>query len=176
LAGRKGRLHILDAPYDGTKPQLCAVFNLNDNIAKGMKSLPPHNSRTARIFDVSIHSDFVITGLRDTKGPEKTRSARGDLMKILRDTYKQSFEERQIFRWLNDPLLVNDIGSISSQWIQCLGGSDPHLYRLVNRTSLQQDPLDYDLHPRDSYLTCAQDENDRLIGECVYVFDYVFHC
>ncbi|KAJ2989778.1 hypothetical protein NUW58_g3296 [Xylaria curta] len=66
-------------------------------------------------------------------------------------------------RWLNDPLLVNDIGSISSQWSQQFGGGDTHFYRLVNRTSLQQDPLDFDLHPRDSYLTCAQDTNDRLI-------------
>jgi hypothetical protein len=47
-----------------------------------------------------------------------------------------------------------------------LGGGNANFYRLVNRTSLQQDPLDYDLHPRDSYLTCAQDANDRLIGEC----------
>jgi hypothetical protein len=48
-----------------------------------------------------------------------------------------------------------------------LGDGNTNFYRLVNRTSLQQDPLDYDLRPRDSYLTCAQDDNDRLIGKYV---------
>jgi len=164
--GEKAVLQVIDAPYDGTAPQVLAVFSLNDDIAEGMKSLPPHSSGTARILDVTTHSDFVITGLRETKGPERTRPARDVLIKFLQDTYTQPFEERRIFRWLNDPLLVNDIGSIASQWSQRLGGGNANFYRLVNRTSLQQDPLDYDLHPRDSYLTCAQDANDRLIGEC----------
>ncbi len=160
-------LQVIDAPYDGTTPHRVAKFSLNDDIAEGMRNLPPHKSRTARILDITTHSDFIITGLRDTKGPEKTRPARDVLIKFLQDTYTQPFEERRIFRWLNDPLLVNDIGSISSQWSQRLGGGDKNFYRLVNRTSLQQDPLDYDLHPRDSYLTCAQDGNGRLIGVCV---------
>jgi hypothetical protein len=171
--GEKAVLQVIDAPYDGSKPQVLAVFSLSDNIAEGMKSLPPHGSGTARILDVTTHSDFIITGLRDTKGPERTRPARDVLIKFLQDTYtqqdtsKQPFKERRIFRWLNDPLLVNDIGSISSQWSQRLGGGNTNFYRLVNRTSLQQDPLDYDLHPRDSYLTCAQDADGRLIGECI---------
>jgi hypothetical protein len=165
--GEKAVLQVIDAPYDGTAPQVLAVFSLSDDIAEGMKSLPPHSSGTARILDVTTHSDFIITGLRDTKGPETTRPARDVLIKFLQDTYTQPFEERRIFRWLNDPLLVNDIGSISSQWSQRLGGGNTNFYRLVNRTSLQQDPLDYDLHPRDSYLTCAQDANGRLIGECL---------
>jgi hypothetical protein len=158
-------LQIIDAPYDGSKPQCCAQFSLGDNIAEGMKSLPPHSRGTARILDVTTHSDFIITGLRDTKGPETTRPARDDLINFLEDTYTQPFEERRIFRWLNDPLLVNDIGSISSQWSQRLGGVNTNFYRIVNRTSLQQDPLDADLHPRDSYLTCGQDADGRLIGE-----------
>ncbi|KAN0104858.1 hypothetical protein V8E51_010603 [Hyaloscypha variabilis] len=162
--GEKAVLQVIDAPYDGTTPQVRAVFSLNHDIAEGMRSLPPHSSGTARIIDITTHSDFIITGLRDTKGPEKTRPARDVLIKFLQDTYTQPFEERRIFRWLNDPLLVNDIGSISSQWSQRLGGGDTNFYRLVNRTSLQQDPLDYDLHPRDSYLTCAQDGNGRLIA------------
>jgi hypothetical protein len=165
--GEKAVLQVIDAPYDGSTPQVRAVFSLSDDIAEGMKSLPPHSSGTARILDVTTHSDFIITGLRDTKGPETTRPARDVLIKFLQDTYTQPFEERRIFRWLNDPLLVNDIGSISSQWSQRLGGGNTNFYRLVNRTSLQQDPLDYDLHPRDSYLTCAQDADGRLIGECV---------
>jgi hypothetical protein len=163
----KAVLHVIDAPFDGAAPQVHAVFNLGDDIAEGMKNLPSHRSGTARILDVTIHSDFVITGLRDTKGPATTRPARDELIKFLQDAYMQPFEERRIFRWLNDPLLVNDIGSVASQWSQRLGGGKPDFYRLVNRTSLQQDPLDYDLHPRDSYLTCAQDGDNRLIGKCV---------
>ena len=147
--GEKAVLQVIDAPYDGTTPQVRAVFSFSDNIAEGMKTLPPHSSGTARILDVTTHSDFIITGLRDTKGPETTRPARDVLIKFLQDTYTQPFEERRIFRWLNDPLLVNDIGSISSQWSQRLGGRSANFYRLVNRTSLQQDPLDLDLHPRD---------------------------
>jgi len=165
--GEKAVLQVIDAPYDGTKPQVLAVFSFDDDIAEGMKSLPPHGSKTARILDVTTHSDFIITGLREKRGPETTRTARDVLIKFLQDTYTQPFEERRIFRWLNDPLLVNDIGSIKSQWSQRLGGGNANFYRLVNRTSLQQDPLDYDLHPRDSYLTCAQDADGRLIGECI---------
>ncbi|KAE9370067.1 hypothetical protein N431DRAFT_559358 [Stipitochalara longipes BDJ] len=162
--GKKAVLQVIDAPYDGTTPQIRAVFGLSEDIAEGLKRLPPHSSGTARIIDVTTHTDFIITGLRDKKGPEKTRPARDVLLTFLRDTYTQPFEERRIFRWLSDPLLVNDIGSISSQWSQRLGGSDRNFYRLVNRTSLQQDPLDLDLHPRDSYLTCAQDADGRLIA------------
>ena len=167
--GGKAVLHVIDAPFDGSTPKVRAIFSLGDDIAEGMKNLPTHGSGTARILDVTVHSDFVITGLRDAKGPQTTRSARDELIKFLEDTYTQPFEERRIFRWLNDPLLVNDIGSISSQWSQRLGSGKTNFYRLVNRTSLQQDPLDYDLHPRDSYLTCAQDANNRLIGECVFL-------
>lgn len=165
--GEKAVLQVIDAPFDGRKPLPRAVFSFNDDIAEGMKSLPPHCTGTARILDVTVHSDFIITGLRATKGPETTRAARDVLIKFLQDTYTQPFEERRIFRWLSDPLLVNDIGSISSQWSQRLGGGSTNLYRLVNRTSLQQHPLDYDVHPRDSYLTCAQDADNRLIGECI---------
>ncbi len=163
----KSVLQVIDAPFDGTQPQVRAVFSFQDDIAEGMKGLPPHSSGTARIFDVTIHSDFVITGLRDTKGPERTRLVRDALSQFLEAEYGQPIKERRIFGWLHEPLLVNDIGSISSQWSQRLGGGDGNFYRLVNRTSLQQDPLDYELRPRDSYLTCAQDVNDRLIGECV---------
>lgn len=158
-------LQVIDAPYDGTKPQVRAELSLRDNIEEKMKSLPRHIEGTARILDITTHSDFIITGLRDTKGPEKTRQARDGLIKFLQDTYTQTFEERRIFRWLSDPLHVNDIGSISSQWEQRLGDGKANFYRLVNRTSLQQDPLDYDLHPRDSYLTCAQDARGRLLGK-----------
>jgi hypothetical protein len=158
-------LRVIDAPYDGRRPQEREVFSLSDNnIAERMRNLPPHSSGTARILDVTVHSDFIITGLRDMKSPEKTRPARDVLIKFLQDTYTQPIEERRIFRWLNDPLPVNDIGSISSQWSQRLGGGNTRFYRLVNRTSLQQDPLDLDLRPRDSYLTCAQVTDDRLIG------------
>jgi hypothetical protein len=165
LQGDKPVLRVIDAPYDGTTAQECAAFSINDSMVEGLKSLPLHRIGTARILEVTVHSDFIKTGLRDPKGPETTRSAREVLIKFLRDTYTQPFQERRIFRWINDPLLVNDIGSIRSQWSQCLGGNNTHLYRLVNRTSLQQDPLDYDVRPRDSYLTCAQDADERLIGE-----------
>lgn len=167
LQGEKAILQVIDAPYDGTTPQLRAVFSLSDDIAEGLKSLESHRSGTARILDVTTCSDFNITGLSDTKSPETTRPAGDVLIKFLQDTYTQPFEERRVFGWLHDPLLENDIGSISSQWSQRLGGGKANFDRLVNRTSLQQDPWDYDLHPRDSYLTCAQDANGRLIGECV---------
>ena len=163
--GGKAVLQVIDAPYNGTTPQVLRVFTLDDNIAEGMSNLPEHQSGTARIIEVTVHSDLVITGLRDTKGPVTTRPVRDDLINFLQETYTQPFEERRIFRWLNDPVHVNDIGSISSQWSQELGGQKTQFYRLVNRTSLQQDPLDYDLRPRDSYLTCAQDANERLIGK-----------
>ncbi|KAF4460908.1 hypothetical protein FALBO_12291 [Fusarium albosuccineum] len=169
----KAILKVIDAAFDGSRPQVRAEFSFGDNIEDGMRSLPIHEAGTARILDVTVHSDFVITGLRDTKGPERTRSARTALMRYLQNTYTQPLEERRIFRWLNDPLLVNDIGSISSQWSQRLGGDredhtrdgedHPQLYRLVNRTSLQQHPMDFDVRPRDSYLTCAHDSNNRLI-------------
>jgi hypothetical protein len=172
----KAVLQVIDAPLDGSKPLVQATFKLNRDIAQlnaeiaeGMRSLPMHEEKTARILDVTIHSDFAITGLRDKKGPESTRPARDVLIKFLQDTYTQPydqqkpFDERRIFRWLNDPLPVNDIGSISSQWSQQFGSGDKYFYRLVNRMSLQQDPLDYDLHPRESYLTCAHDANRRLV-------------
>lgn len=113
--GEKAVLRVFDPPFDGTKPQERAKFRLSDDIAEGMNCLPPHESGTARILDVTVHSDFVITGLRDTKGPKTTRPAREKLMGFLFDTYQQSFEERRLFRWLNDPIPVNDIGSISFQ-------------------------------------------------------------
>ncbi|MCJ1284069.1 hypothetical protein MMC26_003400 [Xylographa opegraphella] len=163
LQGSKAILQVIDAPFDGTTPRALARFCFGDNVAEGLESLSPHSSNTARILEFTVHSDFLITGLRDTKGPESTRPARDALIKYLQDTYTRPFEERQVFRWLNDPLLVNDIGSISSQWSQHLGGKNKNLYRLVNRTSLQQHPLDLDLRPRDSYLTCVQDADDRLI-------------
>lgn len=165
-ANEKAVLQVIDAQYDGKTPTAYPAFSLSDNIAEKIQTLPSHSSGTARILDITVHSDFIITGLRDTKGPKKTESARDDLIKFLKDTYTESFKERQVFRWLNDPLLVNDFGSISSQWSQRLGGGNTRLYRLVNRMSLQQHPLDYDVRPRDSYLTCAQDANDRLIGGC----------
>jgi len=160
-------LQVIDAQYDGTSPQILKTFRSGEEIAKGMEALPPHNSGTARILDITVHSDFIITGLRDTEGPEATRPAREFLIEFLQKKHARPFNKRRIFRWLNDPLLVNDIGSISSQWSQSLGGDSTNFYRLVNRTSLQQDPLDFDLHPRDSYLTCVQDDDDRLIGRCL---------
>ena len=159
-------LQVIDAQYDGAQPQVLGRFLNSDDIADGMNRLPPHHRGIARIWDVTIHSDFIITGLREPKGPRTTRPARTVLMDHLQSTYRKTFDERRIFRWLNDPLHVNDIGSISSQWSQSLGGDNANFYRLVNRTSLQQNPLDFDLHPRDSYLTCAQDADGRLIGEC----------
>ncbi|KAJ7252291.1 hypothetical protein C8J57DRAFT_1238171 [Mycena rebaudengoi] len=168
----KAVLQVIDAPLDGSKPLVHATFKLNRDIAQlnadiaeGMRSLPTHDDKAARILDASKDPGC----LRETRGPESTRPARDVLIKFLQDTYTQPydnqkpFDERRIFRWLNDPLPVNDIGSISSQWSQQFGDGDKHFYRLVNRMSLQQDPLDYDLHPRDSYLTCAQDANRRLI-------------
>ncbi|TRX87990.1 hypothetical protein FHL15_011131 [Xylaria flabelliformis] len=156
-------LQVIDAPFDGTtKPVVRGKFDVSQDIYEQMKSIPSHDSG-ARILDVTIHSDFLITGLRETKGPQITQTAREGLIKFLRETYTTRFDSRRVFRWLNDPLLVNDIGSISSQWSQLLDNGSTHFYRLVNRTSLQQDPLDFGLHPRDSYLTCAQDANDRLI-------------
>jgi hypothetical protein len=166
LQDKKAVLQVIDAPFDGTLPKKHAVFSFNHDIEREMKSLPPHVSGTARILDITVHSDFVITGLRDTKGPEATRPAREGLINYLQDVYTHTLKERNVFRWLTDPLLVNDIGSISSQWSQRLGSGNTKLYRVVNRTSLQEHPLDYDLRPRDSYLTCAQDSDNRLIGEC----------
>ncbi|KAK3384025.1 hypothetical protein B0T24DRAFT_662434 [Lasiosphaeria ovina] len=162
--GERVVFQVIDADFGGsTTPQVLKTFRSSDDIAKGMETLPPHTGGTARILDITIHSDFVITGLRDTRGPETTRPARDFLISFLKQRHTRPFEERRIFRWLNDPLLVNDIGSISSQWSQSLGGDSVNFYRLVNRTSLQQNPLDLDLHPRDSYLTCVQDTDDRLI-------------
>ncbi|KAK2594587.1 hypothetical protein QQS21_007717 [Conoideocrella luteorostrata] len=157
-------LQVIDAPFDGSsEPQLNAEICVGEDIALRMRHLPPHARKTARILDVTIHSDFVVTGLRETEGPEKTQKERQGLMEYLQNTYTERFDERRIFRWLNDPLLVNDIGSISSQWSQCPDDKTTHFYRLVNRTSLQQDPLDYDLRPRDSHLTCVQDKDERLL-------------
>jgi hypothetical protein len=114
--GGKAVLQVIDAPYDGTTPQAPWVFTEDDNIAEGMRNLPDHRNGTARILEVTVHSDLIITGLRDAKGPEKTRLVRDDLIDFLQNTYARSFEERRIFRWLNDPVHVNDIGSIRSQW------------------------------------------------------------
>lgn len=162
--GEKVVLRVVDTPFNGTSPRDIAMFKLSDrNIGEMIEGLPVHQDGWARIFDVTVHSDFIITGLRHTRGPEETGEVRNVLLKFLQKTYTRTFEERRVFRWLNDPLLVNDIGSISSQWSQHLGGHAP-LSRLVNRTSLQQHPLDKNLYPRDSYLTCAQDDNNRLIG------------
>jgi hypothetical protein len=176
LQGKTPVLQVIDAPFDGTLPTDRYVFSFNHDIEKEMKSLPPHKSGTARILDITVHSDFVITGLRDTKGPEKTRPAREGLMNYLQNTYTQTLKERKIFRWLTDPLLVNDIESISSQWSQRLDGDKPTLYRLVNRTSLQEHPLDFDLRPRDSYLTCAQDGENRLIGKQIFIYCISTRC
>jgi hypothetical protein len=134
-----------------------------------MRNLPPHASKTARILDVTVHSDFKKTGLRVMKGPKTTEAARRALIDHLEEIYATSIEskddvERRIFRWLSDPLLVNDIGSITSQWSQTFTGGSNSLYRLVNRASLQQHPLDRDVRPRDFYFTCAQCDEDRLIG------------
>ncbi|KAI0117816.1 hypothetical protein GGR51DRAFT_268414 [Nemania sp. FL0031] len=156
-------LQVIDASYDGKVQKVYDNFHSIDDIYQGMKSLPSHEPNSARILNVTVHSDFLITGLRDTKGSTKTGAARTGLIKFLQETYTPRFDERRTFRWLDDPLLVNDIGSISSQWSQRLDGGSTHFYRLVNRTSLQQDPLDFDLHPRDSYFTCAKDGKGRLI-------------
>lgn len=172
----KAVIQVIDAPFDGTLPlQEREVFNLDDkDILNKMKNLPQHEPRYARILDITVHSDFKEEGLRSPQGPRSTQKAREDLISFLKDEYtqpaqpaqpKHPIDPRHIYRWLSDPLLVNDIGSISAQWSQSLGGAPKNLYRLVNRTSLQQHPLDYDVHPRDSYLTCAQCANDRLIGK-----------
>ncbi len=55
----KAVLHVIDASYDGTTPQLRRVFGLSDDIAEGMKSLSSHNNGTAWILDVTTHSDFI---------------------------------------------------------------------------------------------------------------------
>ncbi|MCJ1320511.1 hypothetical protein MMC15_005851 [Xylographa vitiligo] len=140
---REAILQVIDAPFDGTTPRHLARFCFGDDIAEGLKGLPPHGKMQ--------------------EAQRRLLSARLAMINYLKDTYMRPFEERQVFRWLNDALLVNDIGSISSQWSQHLGGKNKYLYRLVNRTSLQQHPMDLDLRPRNSYLTCVQDANDRLI-------------
>lgn len=157
----KAVLKVIDAPYNGTDPISRKEFSYRDKIAEDMKNLPSHAPKTARILDVTVHSDFKKTGLRETKGPKTTEAARRALIDHLEETYATSidskdFVERRIFRWLGDPLLVNDIGSITSQWSQTFTGGSTSLYRLVNRASLQQHPLDRDVRPRDSYFTCAQ--------------------
>ncbi|KAI1120481.1 hypothetical protein F5Y10DRAFT_125067 [Nemania abortiva] len=172
-AGKKKKnlvfLQVIDASYDGKIQEVDNEFLWTQDIYEEMKRLSQHKDDSARILNVTVHFDFRITGLRDTEGPEETRTAREGLIRFLQETYTPlpepppRFDSRRTFRWLNDPLLVNDIGSISSQWSQKLGSGNTHFYRLVNRTSLQQDPLDFDLHPRDSYLTCARDEKNRLI-------------
>jgi hypothetical protein len=165
----KAVLKVIDAPYDGREPIFRKEFSYRDEIAEDMKNLPPHAPKTARILDVTVHSDFKKTGLRETKGPKTTEAARRALIDHLEEIYATSIEskdfmERRIFRWLSDPLLVNDIGSITSQWSQTFTGGSTSLYRLVNRASLQQHPLNRDVRPRDSYFTCAQCDEDRLIG------------
>ncbi|KAI1322511.1 hypothetical protein F5Y16DRAFT_38400 [Xylariaceae sp. FL0255] len=157
-------LQVVDAKFEnGTERQCYPGFSSNVDIDEKMRSLPRHQSGWARILDVTIHSNFVITGFRDTRGPKSTQAARESLMRFLQREYTPRFDSRRIFRWHNDPLLVNDIGSISSQWSQSWEKGTTQFYRLVNRSSLQQDKLDFDLHPRDSYLICAQDEKNRLI-------------
>jgi hypothetical protein len=156
-------LTVIDAPFDGSKPQDPMTFRFNDDVEGRLNNLPPQPLETARIFEVTVHNDFVITGIRNSKGPEKTRPARHALMSYLQTMYMQPLEERRIFRSLNDPLLVNNIGSISSQWSQAVGGHQ-QLHRVVNRMSLQQHPLDFDVQPRDSYMTCAKDRDRKLIG------------
>lgn len=165
----KAVLKIIDASYDGAEPIFRREFSYRDKIAEDMKNLPLHAPKTARILDVTVHSDFKKTGLRETRGPKTTEAARRALIDHLEETYATSidskdFVERRIFRWLSDPLLVNDIGSINSQWSQTFTGGSKSLYRLVNRVSLQQYPLDRDVRPRDSYFTCVQCDEDRLIG------------
>jgi hypothetical protein len=155
-------LTVIDAPFDGSIPQELATLKFDDDVEGRLNSLPRQADRTARIFEVTVHADFVITGIRNSKGPEKTRRARHALMDYLQNMYMRPLEERRIFRWLNDPLLVNDIGSISSQWSQVVN-SHERLHRVVNRMSLQQHPLDFDVQPRDSYMTCAKDGDKRLI-------------
>lgn len=158
-------LTVTDAPFDGSKPQDPMTFRFNDDVEGRLNNLPPQPLEMARIFEVTVHNDFVITGIRNSKGPEKTSRARHALIGYLQSMYMRHLEERRIFRWLNDPLLVNDIGSISSQWSQAVGGHQ-QLYRVVNRMSLQQHPLDFDVQPRDSYMTCAKDGERKLIGTC----------
>ncbi|RFN53935.1 hypothetical protein FIE12Z_1682 [Fusarium flagelliforme] len=160
-------LTMVDAPFDGSKPEDSVTFRFNDDVEGRLNNLPPQPLETARIFEVTVHNGFVITGIRNSKGPEKTRPARHALMSYLQNMYMRPLEERRIFRWLNDPLLVNDIGSISSQWSQAVGGHE-QLHRVVNRMSLQQHPLDFDVQPRDSYMTCAKDGDSKLIVVIVH--------
>ena len=94
----KAVLQVIDAPYDGSTPQRRAQLSLSDDINEGLRNLPPHSIGIARIFEVTVHSDFIITGLRDAKGPKTTRPARDVLIKFLQDTCTQPFEERRIFR------------------------------------------------------------------------------
>ena len=121
---REAILQVIDAPFDGTTPRHLARFCFGDDVAWGLRGLPPHSSNMARILEFTVHSDVLITGLRDARGPETTKSARLAMINYLKDTCMRPFEEWQVFRWLNDPLLVNDIGSISSQWSQHLGGKN----------------------------------------------------
>ncbi|KAF4441571.1 hypothetical protein F53441_11975 [Fusarium austroafricanum] len=160
-------LTVSDAPFDGSKPQDLVTLKFGGDVESHLHSLPPQADETARIFEVTVHAVFVITGIRNSKGPEKTRRARHALMSYLQNMYMRPLEERRIFRWLNDPLLVNDIGSISSQWCQTVDGHE-QLHRVVNRMSLQQHPLDFDVQPRGSYMTCAKDGNERLIVVIVH--------
>lgn len=109
--------------------------------------------------------------MRELRGPKTTEAARRALIDHLEATYatriaseKKDFVERRIFRRLSDPLLVNDVGSINSQWSQTFDPDSTSLYRLVNRASLKHHPLDRDVRPRDSYLTCARCDQERLLG------------
>lgn len=124
----KAILKVIDAPYDGSEPIFQKEFRFRDRIATDMKKLPPHAPSTARILDITVHSDFKKTGMRELRGPKTTEAARRALIDHLEETYattieSKDFVERRIFRWLSDPLLVNDVGSINSQWSQTFTGN-----------------------------------------------------
>lgn len=164
----KAVIRVVDAPLDGRKPELRAVFSLTDDILEGLKGLPTHNTDTARILDVTSNSDFgipsdsVVLRLRQTKGID-TRDV-GSVNDAV-NTFLQQEYTRKKFVW---PQGGNNIMGITSQWSQRLDGDTTNLYCLVNRTSLQQHPMDYDVHPKDSYLACAQDAEGRLIVTIIH--------
>jgi hypothetical protein len=157
-------LQVIDAPFDGSAPESHISVTLVGDTAASLRGLPQHREGTARIFDLSLCSDTLSPRFEDEKDLKANKSAQAGLREFLQATYNQDFKERRSFNTLKSSLHLNDIMSISSQWTQQLISGASHLSWLITRTSLQQDPFNYSLHTRNSYLTCAQDTDNRLVG------------
>lgn len=92
----KAVLKAIDAPYDGSDVIFRNEFNYRDEIAVDLKKLPPHAPKTARILDLTVHSDFKKNGLRNTKGPKTTEAARRALIDHLGEIYATSIESKDL--------------------------------------------------------------------------------